>query len=127
MPPLQSLLVGVDQDPPRLVIDLEQFFTGPEADAAASEDGVLPPGEQHVPNDFYIRNENPQWRVVPIDPATEVSLVTYPFGQIDAPLVVTLGRFGKLFDSDKNFIAGFPYWITVSDGVVVAIEEQYIP
>ena len=116
------------QEPPKLVIDVAQWFTGPAADAAAEQDGVLPPGESHVPNDFYIRNEDPRWRMLPIDPSTKVSLVTYPFGQIDAPRVVTLERFGILYStSDKGSLSLFPYWITVRDGVVVAIEEQYIP
>jgi hypothetical protein len=121
------IVVGTDQTPPRLVIDLEQWFSGPAADQAAMEDGELPPGEEHVPNDFYIRNESTQWRILPIDPATHVSMTTYPFGQVDAPLVITLGRFGKIFSEDKGYVAGFPYWITVRDGEVVAIEEQYIP
>ena len=36
--------VGADQQPPRVVIDLEQWFYGPAADQAALEDGALPPG-----------------------------------------------------------------------------------
>ncbi len=121
------VLVGATQAPPRLVIDLEQWLTGAEADRAAKQDGALPPGEIHVPNDSYIRNENPQWRILALDPATKVSLTTYPFGQIDAPLVVTLSHFDTLYSAGKGLLSEFPYWITVRDGKVVAIEEQYQP
>jgi hypothetical protein len=120
--------VGATQSPPRLVIDLERFFTGSAADQAAKQDGVLPPGEQHIPNDVYIRNRSPEWRVIEVDPSTHVSLVTYPFGQIDGPRVMTFGRFGIVFNSiDHPELPMFPYWITVHGGKVVAIDEQYMP
>jgi hypothetical protein len=120
------LAVGVDQRPPRLVIDVQQFFMGEEADQAALEDGVIQPGE-HIPNDYYIRNDDPRWRTLPIDPTAEVSLTTFPFGDVDAPGVVTLQRFGTIWAADRGSITLFPFWITVEDGVVVAIEEQYLP
>lgn len=123
----ELIAVGADQDPPRVVIDLEQWFTDQAADEAASQDGELPPGERHVPNGYYIRNVDPRWRMLPVDPAAPVSLTTYPFGQIDQPLVVTFQRFADLFASHTNELRWYPYWITVRDGRVVAIDEQYIP
>jgi hypothetical protein len=119
--------IGATQKPPKLVIDVVQFFTGPAADAAAKEDGALPPGEEHVPNDIYLRNETDRWRMLPIDPGTTVSLSSYPFGQIDGPLVVPLGRFAKIFENGKGAVRYNPYWITVRDGIVIAIDEQYVP
>jgi len=124
--------VGANQDPPRLVIDVEQWFTGDAATQAARQDGQLPPGETSVPNGYYIRNQNPRWRTIPLDPATTVSLTVWPNGQVGAPQVMTLDRFGVLF----NVIAGgaradalhvVPYWITVRDGQVVAIDQRYLP
>jgi hypothetical protein len=124
--------VGANQEPPRLVIDVEQWFTGDAATQAARQDGQLPPGETSVPDGYYIRNQNPRWRTIPIDPATTVSMTVWPNGQVSAPQVMTLERFGALF----NTIAGGPradathydpYWITVRDGKVVAIHQQYLP
>jgi cell division protein FtsB len=120
--------VGASQEPPRLVIDIEQWFTGEEAAEAAIEDGVLPPGATAIENDFYIRNEDPRWRMLEVDPATTVSLTTYPYGDIDDPMVVSLTRFGELYHSTEDgLLRLFPYWITVRDGTVVQIEEQFIP
>lgn len=120
--------VGATQTPPRLVIDLEQFFSGPAADAAAKEDGALPPGETHIPNDVYIRNESVQWRILPIDPATKVSVVSYPFGQVDGPRIMTLTQFGHAYYGPAvDSLQYFPYWITVRHGTVVAIDEQFMP
>ena len=114
------ITLGATQKPPRLVIDIQQWFTDKEAIAAAIEDGVIEPGEI-IPNGYYIRNENPRWRTIEIDPAAMVSLTVYPYGQIDDPEVVSLARFADLA------IDWSEYWITTEDGKVVTIEQQYIP
>ena len=57
------IAVGADQEPPRLVIDIEQWFTDQAAFDAAEEDGVF------LDHPDYIRNENPRWRTIEIDPA----------------------------------------------------------
>jgi len=121
------ITIGPTQSPPKLVFDEIRFFTGPAADQAAREDGNLPPGEEHVPNDVYIRNTSPRWRILSIEPTTDVSLVTYPFGDIESPARVTLGRFAKILRNGRGAISSFPFWITVRQGTVVAIEQQYMP
>jgi hypothetical protein len=117
--------VGAAQRPPRLVIDIEQWFTDQAAVDAAIEDGVsVDPGI----NGYYIRNVNPRWRTIEIDPAATVSLATYPYGDPSDPTVVSLKRFGKLFSSyDGRLLQYSPFWITVEDAHIVAIEEQFIP
>jgi hypothetical protein len=117
--------VGSVQRPPRLVIDIEQWFTDRAAVDAAIEDGVsVDPGI----NGYYIRNVNPRWRTIEIDPAATVSLATYPFGDPSDPTIVSLESFGKLFYSyDGRLLQYSPFWITVEDGRIVAIEEQFIP
>ena len=114
------IALGATQRPPRLVIDLQQWFTDQEAIDAAIEDGVIEPGEI-VPNGYYIRNENPRWRTIEIDPAAKVSLTVYPHGQVDAPQIVSLERFADLS------LGWSEYWITMEHGRVVAIEQQFIP
>ena len=52
------IAVGADQEPPRLVIDIEQWFTDQAAFDAAEEDGVF------LDHPDYIRNENPRWRTI---------------------------------------------------------------
>jgi hypothetical protein len=119
--------IGSDQRPPRLLFDVEQLFAGAAADRAATEDGAMPPGETHIPNDIYIRNANPQWRMIPMDPASKVALVSYPFGQIDGPRIVSLEVFSSLYSSGRGFLSSFPYWITVRKGTIVAIDQQFVP
>jgi hypothetical protein len=116
--------VGDDQDPPRLIVDLQQWFTNQAAVEAALEDGVHP-AEAGI-NGYYIRNENPRWRILEVDPEAPVALTSYPYGQIDDPAMVDLGRLGSLLDGTEMDLR-LPYWITVRDGVVVRIHEQYLP
>ena len=117
--------VGDDQDPPRLIVDMQQWFTDQEAVDAALEDGVHP-SEAGI-NGYYIRNENPRWRIVEVESDAPVALTTPPHGQIDDPTVVVLPRFGALFWASDEYLRYSPYWITVRDGVVVRIDEQYLP
>ena len=122
---VQIVAVGDDQDPPRLIVDEQQWFTDQEAVDAALEDG-LPPSAAGE-GGFYIRNENPRWRIVEVDPATPVALTTPPHGQIDRPAIVDLPRFATLFTASDEYINYSPYWLTIRDGVVVRIEEQFVP
>ena len=117
--------VGDDQDPPRLVVDVQQWFTDQEAVDAALEDGVHP-SEAGI-NGYYIRNENPRWRIVEVDPAAPVALTTYPHAQIDDPAIVELSRFASLFTASAEYLRYSPYWLTVRDGVVTRVEEQFLP
>jgi hypothetical protein len=104
------------------VIDIEQWFTDREAIREAARDG------SSAENGYYIRNANPRWRILEIDPSAEVALATYPFADPMNPRVVSLERFGELYDSYRGrFLELSPYWVTVRDGRVVAIEEQFLP
>jgi hypothetical protein len=118
--------MGVDQTPPRLVVDEATWFTDAEADRAARADGNLPAGQAHVENGYYIRNETPAWRTVELSPSAPVSIVLYPWGDIDQPAVVDLERFERMLGRDP-WLLQLPYWLEVRDGVVTAIEQQFIP
>ena len=120
--------VGAAQEPPRVVFDLAQWFTGDDAVEAAIEDGRLPPGATAIENDYFIRNEDPRWRLVTVDPTAGVSLTVYPFGDIETPRVVGFRAFEQLFEWNRHgAIRGFPYWLTVEEGTVIAIDQQFVP
>ena len=113
-----------------LAFDEAEFLIGNEAQKAAEEDGVIPPGEP-VPNDYYIRNP---------DKATK----TYPIAN-DAQITAKRcslcrkGQSGELGPFLASFMQGRQtyaqpyrgkyalYWLTIEDGRVVAIDEQYVP
>ena len=113
-----------------LAFDDAQFLTGKEAQQAAEEDGAVEPGES-VPNDYYIRNPDKSTRTLRIaNQATVISVRCSPCRE---------GVHGELGPFLASFMAprqgyGAPYrgkyglyWLTIEDGAVVAIREQYVP
>ncbi|MDH3300207.1 MAG: hypothetical protein OES24_06835, partial [Acidimicrobiia bacterium] len=95
------------------------WFTGRAAEEAASEDGE----ESPPPNDYYIRNDNEQLRTLEVDPSTEVAWLPNPG---DPASVETVGYSAWLAEQPgRDFAPGV--WLTVDDGRITAMEEQYVP
>jgi len=130
-----------------IVADYAQWLTGDEANQAAFEDGEIPSVEEGVPNGYYIRNVNPRLRTLSLDDDVRVWLATPaegPVTTIEVGIEEWLGLFndGMPWDYETDdlppgeaphfgyFGAGTvyaPYWLTILDGEVIAIEQQYIP
>ncbi|MFN2590600.1 MAG: hypothetical protein ABR518_07495 [Actinomycetota bacterium] len=120
--------VDIDASPHSLVFDKADFLTGEEANEAAREDGAIGQGES-VPNDYYVHNRNELRRTLTFD--DDVELVVLDWTNCCEPRVGELEPFAAAFDQDQPSGAyrgpTSPYWVTVEDGQVVEIEEQYLP
>jgi hypothetical protein len=121
---------SIDTGSDAMAFDLACFYTGEEANEQAAQRG----DEVPVPNDVYIVNDNPATRDVPVDPGTELRLIDWnacceisPGGELDA-LGTAISQ-GDFVEIDGRRYAGSlsPYWITIEDGRVVLIEEQFLP
>lgn len=144
-----AFLTNVTGD--EIIADYAQWLTGDEANQAAIEDGEIPEGET-VPNDYYIRNQNPQLRTLALADNVSVVLPTPEFGSVEiTPVTITdwLALFkpdGSPWDPGAGDEApasnygephfgyfgagdvGFGYWLTLdTDGTVVQILGQYRP
>ncbi len=129
--------------------DYAQWLTGDAAVTAAIEDGFIRDGET-LPNDYYIRNQNPQLRTLPVLRDVLVSLPTPAYGSVlnvYVPRDEWIGLFkpgGTAWDVEAGdrppdpvephfgyFGAGYvgaSYWLTLdAEGVVVQITGQYRP
>jgi len=112
---------------PSLSADYANFLTGDEAAAAAAERG----DESPPPNDYYIVNDNRKLRTLKVAPRVKVQLVSNADGTSDpsgytADFETWANHFAA--PSDENAaIRQAPYWLTLKGGVVVAIEEQFLP
>jgi hypothetical protein len=115
-------LKTIDPDRRTITFDLIQFFTGDAATKAAAEDGK----ESPPPNDYYIRNVNPRLRILPVAadaPITVNVLAAQATGSATKDVSVTLAKLASYFPN-----AGKPpFWITVAQGQVTKIAEQYLP
>ena len=113
-----------------LAFDEAEFLTGDEAQRAAVEDGALPPGEP-VSNDYYIRNPDKSTRTLPIATDAEITARRCPLCRNGQPGNVDdfLGSFMKKGQTYADPYRGAEslYWLTIEDGTVVAIDEQYVP
>ena len=122
----------IDLQARKLDFDRAQLLTGAEASAAARADGVIGHGDV-VPNDYYIRNRERTFRVLPLAP--EVRVTTAPCDPAcRARVPGHLRGLAQSFHVPETLTLAHPYrgthsqyWLTVRDGRVVAIDEQYLP
>lgn len=108
-----------------LKIDYVQFLTGGEAaDAAAAHGDESPP-----PNDYYVVNDNPKIRQFKVQPGIPVFVVTNNDGTSDADgHTVTLDQWiAAMNGSQAGAFRASIYWVTITNGIVTAVEAQYVP
>ena len=113
-----------------LAFDEAEFLTGEEAQRAAEEDGVVPPGEP-VPNDYYIRNPDKTTQTLPIATDAKITARRCPLCRKGKPgdledFLASFMKTGQTY-ADPYRGAESLYWLTIEDGTVVAIDEQYVP
>ena len=134
--------VNAHSRPRTLRFDVAQFFFGKDVQKAAEEDGIVRPGEA-VSNDHYERNPSTHARSLTVanDAAVTAAvpasrLITH--GQAlarcrsecaDRGIPVSPAEFFAAFEKKRYGMtaAGGPVWITIKNGLVVRIDEQYFP
>ncbi len=108
-----------------VTLDYIQFLTGDEAAAAAEAHG----DESPPPNDYYIVNDNPQLREFPVDENIDVQVVFSAEGYSEPgglriPFAEWLdGVTGSL---ELYYLTNY-YTVTVTDGVITELDQQYLP
>jgi len=113
-----------------LAFDEAEFLTGDAAQKAAEEDGVVAPGET-VPNDYYIRNRDQTTQTLRIANDAKITAKRCPLcrhgrdGQLD-PFLASFMK-GRQTFADPYRGKYSLYWLTIRDGEVAAIDEQYVP
>jgi hypothetical protein len=115
-------LKTVDPDRRTITFDLIQFFTGEAATKAAAEDDK----ESPPANDYYIRNVNPRLRTLPVAadaPITVNVLAAQTTGSATKDVPVTLEKLAGYFPNSGTP----PFWVTVAQGQVTRIAQQYLP
>jgi hypothetical protein len=115
-------LKAVDAKRRTVTFDLIQFYTGRAAAKAAAEDHQ----ESPPPNDHYIRNTNPRLRTLRVRPGAPITVNTLAFeetGSSTRNVVVSLAKLASWFPRESRPT----FWITVQDGRVVRIQEQFLP
>lgn len=133
-----ALIEEIDLVGRTLVADYVEFLIGDEATIAAREDGEI--GEdQETPGGFYLRNRNPKLRTLTLgDPGVVTVLACFvENGPCSEGLAVPIETWIEMraqpdmpedqFDWFWHGAGLAPYWLTLQDGVIVQIVEQYLP
>ncbi len=109
----------VDVNASEIEFDLACWFSGDAAVTAASEDGA----ESPPPNDYYVRNESATLRSLAVESSAEVE---YLASGGDPNSVVTAAYENWYVEWEiSEFVPG--YWLTIADGQVTRIVQQYVP
>lgn len=121
-------LTDIDLPAGTITLDLVQFLTGDEAKRVYAEDY---PGDPSGPaNDYYTVNDNSRLRTLPVVPGVDVTVVWLEPGRL-GPQTISFEELPDYFAeypaTNDPHLWYDPFWLTVDDGRVVAIEEQYLP
>lgn len=125
----QTLMFGgpsLSEDSQELLVDELEWFWGPEAHEAAIADGEREAAEL----DYYIRNDDPEKISLPVADDIVVVTTTADRHSIPAPKCKTWNAFVRAFRDPKPWqssITDSPYWMTIEEGTIVRMVEQYRP
>lgn len=104
-----------------LTVDVVQFLTGEEAEKAAQEDG-----EEAF--DYYVRNQNPRLRDLTFAAGMRIvtnTITAEESGSSSKDVTITLAKLASYVKNGRAKQAVF--WFDLEGGVVVRLQEQYLP
>jgi hypothetical protein len=117
----------VDFQTSTVVFDLAYLLKGEKANEAAAAHGYETP----VDNDYFIVNDNPRLRTLTMSPHVQVLLLNWnrccnTFFQANRRHFEASFRIKHFTGGNYQGTYG-SYWLTVQDGAVVKIQNQYQP
>ena len=122
-----AYLTHLDVDRRALVFDKIDFLTGA---AAKKEYRKQNPAETDgPPDDYLIVNNNPLVRTLPIAPGATVLIVDLSGDNGVATKKTTLAALPAYFATNKDgkYLWYDPFWLTVKNGRITGLEEQFLP
>lgn len=105
-------------DEQTISFDLACLFIGDAATAAAAADGE----ESPPPNDYYVRNENEQIRVLTV--AADTPLTWYTSGDPNDEETGTYTEWLDWLATQESYLG---IWVTIESGTVTEIQERWVP
>ncbi len=111
---------------PEIQFDLAVWFESDEADRMAADDGE----ESPRPNGYYIRNLDPSQLLIKVSDEVTVSSIWFNYDEpelVSQP--ITFDQFVQAMSGGTMVPAmrASPWWITIENGLIVSIDEQYVP
>lgn len=121
-------LTGLHRGARTLTFDVIQWLTGEEVDEAFHREHPEAP-DAHAPNGFYVVNQNPRLRTLPVEHDATVSLLVPAHGAVHQTIpFAALPRYlSHDLDPNDRKLWYNPFWLTVRNDRIVAVVEQYTP
>lgn len=117
-----------------LSFDAANWLTGEAALNAAITAGVCTPErpKECLPNDYFIENNSGEtaWHLIAPDVLITMETLHHDSsGSYRSGEVISFSEFRQLFENPQtaSLWRRLPFWITLSEGGVTRIEEQYVP
>jgi hypothetical protein len=122
-----GFIKSVDFQRSTVVFDLAYLLKGEKANQAAAAHGYETP----VDNDYFIVNDNPRLRTLTMSPHVQILLLNWNrccnvFFQANRRHFEASFKIKHFTGSNYQGTYG-SYWLTVEDGAVVKIQNQYQP
>ena len=110
-----------EDGPARVRFDLVYWYTGDQAEEVAAQHGT------EATNGYYIENDNPRLRTLPL--AEEVEVTYVPEGRCCEPQPGDVDAWlGSILATEQtDYPEDVPWWITVEGGQITRIEQQFLP
>lgn len=124
---LPVYLTGIDVGARSIAFDEIEFLVGEEATAAHRADD--PDAVDGPPNDHHIVNDQVEIIGMPVADQVEVTVVDWD-GSLESQAIAFEDLPDALADDpapDDQWLWPTPFWLTVTDGAVTGIEQQYMP
>jgi hypothetical protein len=106
----------------QVTVDVIQLFLGDDAARAAAEDHAA---EVPPPNDIWTRNESPKLRTLPVASRATITVNVHgwtEYTNTGKDAHKSLDQFAAIEHLDDGM-----FWLTLTDGRVTRIAEQFLP
>lgn len=116
-------LDAVNTKPDEIKVDVQQYFTGAEAQKEAKKDGKT------IQDDSYVRNVSTDLRTLEVASGTAVDVLKENGGS-PKHSTISFSDFASMFTNptkDEKQLLSHGYWFWVEGGRVTKIEEQFAP
>ena len=118
---LSAFVLAVDAAHHTITIDPMQFLTGPAATAAYHKaNPKAPPGGPD--NDYFIVNPKKDAIITTLSPNAGARVVQANGTVNNPPVAVPIASLSSYPDLSQH-----PFWVTLKNGVVSEVEEQFVP
>lgn len=122
-----AFLTAIDVPGRTVTFDVIQWFSGAAAEEAYHQDH--PEMESGPPNGFYIRNQSPRLRTLPVRWRLPVEVIWLAPGAGSEPTTFEAlpAYFAGDAVTDDQYVWYDPFWLTVRGDRVESMTEQYLP